>query len=147
MLNFYKMIKNETVIDVGNTFAKWNSKYQQPFAASRENAQFVQGSFHTQMYYYDVWLKVPPEGINMQYEVVVIKPIQLDEYNELLERLRGADTIPQFEQMPEHVETVEEPAETVIEQPLTIPEMREIIKKQQEQIDQLTNAVNKLTEQ
>lgn len=147
MLIFYKMIKDETVIDVGNTYAKWNSKYKQPFAASRKDAQFVQGSFHTDKYYYDMWLKVPPEGINMEYETVLIEPIQLDEFNELLDRLKASDDIPQFEPVPELVEVPDEPTEVEVEKPLTIPEMREIIKKQQEQIDQLTNTVNKLTEQ
>ena len=49
---FYKVIKNDKIVDIGSSFYRWNSDYNQVFVSSIENANFA-GSLQDGKYYHD----------------------------------------------------------------------------------------------
>ena len=139
---FFKVIKDENVIDIGFSFYKWNSDHNQMFSCNIEEAQFA-GSYYKPIYYHDVWLKPIKEDLK-NYETATIVEITEEEFEELKTLLDNGETISGVEEPPHEepfVERIEPPIEEE-SKPLSISEMRALILEQQKQIEMLLKNIN-----
>ena len=133
-MTFFKIIKDNEVINIGCVFLKWNDSRKKMYICDVNEAQFVQTLDESNIYKAS-WLKSAPRKAG-KYETVTVEIITEAEFNELKELLNEGESIPVEEPVvPEehHEEPVEEPEE----KPMTIAEMREMIRVQQKQIEAL----------
>ena len=132
---YFKMIVDNTIVDVGYTFLKWSIEKKRMFACDPNEGQFVQSYKETHIYK-DSWMKPSPEveGV-INAEVVSISEIEYLDIKAMLEE--GEEIV--VEQPP----VVEQPAVQEPEQnkPLSIAEMRALIVEQQKQINELMEIV------
>ena len=136
-MTYFKIIQNNTIIDVGFIFLKWNEKHHQLFACDANVAQCVQGCTSNNVYRSE-WMK-PTTYECEQAQVMVIAK---DEFERLKLELDGGETI-----------EISEPAEPAVpeiepspDMPMSVPQMREIIKDQQEQIETLVECILEMSE-
>lgn len=139
---FYKVIQNETVVDAGSNFLKWNNKYHQLFSCDVNQAQFAQ-SYNEKKIYYDDWLIPTPNGL-VQYERATITVIDQAEYDEIVALLDDGEQIPVPAEEPEIAPILTANNVVPEETPMSVSEMRQKILEQQEQIDLLTQQVQQL---
>ena len=135
-MTFFKVIKNDTVIDAGCAFLKWNDKKNRYFVCAVEEAEFAL-SYKEQNIYRDDWMKVASNKatgfVNAKVEI-----IEEQEYEDLLDLLSENEVIvieKPVVNVPKTHEVVPE------EKPLSLNELRELVKEQQKQIEYLTNKV------
>ena len=122
-MEYFKVIQNQSVVDVGSFFLHWNAKYHQYFYCDINDAQLVQGMI-TEKLYHGSWLKSPSDS-KTEYEEAEIVMIEASEYDELKATLESGEEIPYSEPvvdiLPETPEETDQPEE---ERPMTIQEMR-----------------------
>ncbi len=144
-MHFYKIIKDDAVIDVGFVFLNWSEKHGCMIACDVSEAQFAQSSDELKAYH-DNWLKPVPETYT-DYEAAQVVIIEEDEYEELRARLINGETISPDDIEPEIIEP--EPEEVTPDdedKPLTIAEMRQIITEQQNKIKLLSDCLLEMSE-
>ena len=132
-MTFFKIIKDEEVIDIGCVFLKWNDARKKMYICDVNEAQFVQTFDETKIYKAS-WLNPAPKKAG-KYETVTVEVIDETEFDELKELLSEGQPIFIDEPVIEvqHHEEVEIPEE----KPMTIAEMRQLILEQQKQIETL----------
>jgi len=136
MTVYFKVLKDDKVISVGDLFLKWSTKQHRYFICDVEQGEAVM-SFD-EHYYRDNWLRPIPE--EAKYEEATIVVIEQQEYEDLLALLKDGEEIPVVEEVP--VEPEPEAATLEEEKPMSIAEMRAIILEQQEQIKTLMQKMN-----
>jgi len=136
-MTFFKVQKNNNVVDVGCVFLKWNSKRHKLFICEVDEGQFVQS--YKDRIYKASWLKPAPAEAK-EYELAEVVVITETEYNDIKALLDEDETVP-VEEEPVYEEPVVEEPQTQEEKPLTIAQMREIITEQQKQIEVLMEKV------
>lgn len=77
---FYKVIKNNLIIDVGTSFLRWQKRNSIILGSEVHNANYLQTD--NKMVYETDWLKPPTEGAP-RYERVIAVEIDEEEYNNL----------------------------------------------------------------
>ncbi len=139
-MTFFKVIKDNQIIDAGSTFLKWNVKWQQLFACDAEDGQFVLSL--KEIVYHDDWMRRCVFEISNVEEARVVC-IEQKEYEEIRELLSDNEIIDiPVEEYPIEVEP--EPVQP--EKQKTVNEMRTLLKEQQQQIDLLTGCILELSE-
>ena len=132
---YYKIIKNNTVVDINNAFFRYTKKHKNIIKCESTYAQLIQSSDGKNFYTTD-WLCPIPEGVHPEYIEAVI--ITEEEYNSLKEQLKVEEAIPIVE---EPIETAETEVETVPEQELekvmSASEMRQRILELEKIVQQL----------
>ena len=108
---YYKIIKDGVVVDVNNTFFRYQVRHKNIVECSSQSAQLVQSS-DGKNFYHAEWLLPLPEGVDHEIAHVVI--IDESEYAALKDSLKLNETIKVAE--PIEAATVEE--EVVTEQPV-----------------------------
>lgn len=100
MLNYYKIIADDTFIGVGSTYdlRKYQSKHNVIVTSDDNSAQYIQ---HDEKLYRDSWL-APLSTDSIEYEIVSIITIDKEEYDELVQAIESGEDIP-TEQEPEPV--------------------------------------------
>lgn len=89
-MTFYKIIKDNKVIDVNNKFFKFLKKRLIPISCDSNDAEVVISSDGNKYYTAD-WMKPAPAQLNV--ELVKIFIISEEEYNSLKEQLQLNETI------------------------------------------------------
>ena len=89
-MTFYKIVKNEKIIDVNNQFFKFLRKHLNLISCSPNTAEVVSSS-DGQKFYTAEWLKPLPEGVDI--EMVKVFIISEEEYNSLKEQLAVSEVI------------------------------------------------------
>ena len=135
---FYKVIKNEEVIDASAMPIKWDEKHKCLMMCDADDIEFAQ-SYHTETLYYDSWMKRCQAQVS--YELATVISIDKTEYDEIIALLDNGENI--------HVEEAQsaEPQleqEEQVEQPMSINEMRQKITEQQAQIVQLQEQIQQI---
>ena len=131
-MTFFKVIKNDTVIDVGCAFLKWNDTKNRYFACQLDEAQFAL-SYAEQNIYRDDWMKLTSDKAK-DFIHAKVEIIDEQEYDDLLDLLSENEVV-----------TIEKPQVIVSEthevipeeKPLSLNELRELVKEQQKQIENL----------
>ena len=123
-MEYYKIIRNGTVVGAGTTFLKWYPSKRQFFYCDINSAERVQ-DFLTETLYYADWLKDAPSGATEAIEADV-RIIDATEYDEIIEQLGEGEIVP-VEPDTEPDVTPEPSDELELERPMTIQEMREKI--------------------
>jgi len=142
-MTFFKILKDNEVIDVGFVFLKWNKKYQKLFVCDVDDGQFIQ-SYDEKNVYYASWMKPHPEEAGL-YPASEVVEITQGEYEDIKLLLSEGETVSQELVEPEPaLESPELHQEEAVEKPLSIAEMREIIAKQQEQINVLMQRLTQM---
>lgn len=134
---YYKIIKDGIVIDVNNTFFRYQKKHKNIVSCGSRYAQLVQTS-DGKDFYTTEWLMPLPEGVEHEHADIVIIPEE--EYNELKAKLALDEPI-RFEE-PREAAFVEEEVAPVIEnsaEPMTATEMRKRILELETLVKQLLN--------
>ena len=114
-MTYYKIVKNNEVIDVNNKFFRFLKKRLIPISCTPNEAEIVQSS-DGQKYYTAKWMKPVPAQLNV--ELVKVFIISEEEYNSLKEQLQLNEIVviePVQEEEKEVIATTE-----VIEQPKEI---------------------------
>ena len=144
-MDYYKVIIDGNVIDVGTVFLKWNNAKHHMYMCSLNEAQFVQGRDGNTAYR-DEWLK-SYEGIPSPFVPAKVVIIGAREFDELRALLEDGEDIPEKPiPVPEpEPEPDEEPAPEP-ETPMTIAEMRQYIADMIEQVDMLTECILEMSE-
>lgn len=91
-MEYYKIIRNGTVVGAGTTFLKWYPSKRQFFYCDIDSAERVQ-DFLTETMYHADWLRDAPSGATEALEADV-RIIDATEYDEIIEQLGGGETIP-----------------------------------------------------
>lgn len=139
-MNYFKVVEDGKVIDVGFTFLKWNEKRNRFFLCSIEEAQFAQG-LHDDVYHAYWFRKAPAAaGTYPEHDIVMINDVEFDELKALLD---DGEVIEEPD-IPAPVQP--EPVIPSDEKPMTVAEMRQTILAQQEQIDILTECILEMSE-
>lgn len=145
-MNYFKIIIDGIVKDIGATFLKWNSKHNMLFCCDVQDAEYAQ-SYTQNTIYHDNWLK-PISNTAVVYTNADIVIINATEYDELKALLDDGEQIivPPEEQQPIEPEnpSPDEPQEE--QHPMTVSEMRSKIIQQQQQIDMLTSCLLEMSE-
>ena len=124
---YYKMIKNNTVVDVNNIFFRYTKKHKNIIKCESTYAQLIQSS-DGKNFYTTSWLCPTPEGVHPEYIEAVI--ISEEEYNSLKEQLSTQEAIIAAPlEVEESVEITEELIEQPIEKVVNIRELYEEIKQ------------------
>lgn len=144
-MDYYKVIIDDNVVDVGTIFLKWNTSMRHMFMCSANEAQFVMGR-DSNTCYRDDWMKMY-EGNPSTYlpaKVVMINAREYDEIRALLED--GEDIHEPPEPIPEpEPEPHEEPAPEP-DAPMTISEMRQQITEMSAMMEMLTECILEISE-
>lgn len=137
---YFKIIKDNKIIDVGSTFVKWSKQYKCFYGCSGPQAQCIFSSINMKYYYDNDWLIQPPISSDL-YTTAKIIDITEQEYDELLELLDNNEDInnQSYEE-----EQQSQPEENNQQHIMTINEMREKILEQENQIKILTNYILKI---
>ena len=88
---YYKIIKDNTIIDIGNTFLVWLKKINGMLACESDKAFYL--STANGKIYETTWLQIPPEGAPRFTSIEAIR-IEKEEYEELKEKLLSTESIP-----------------------------------------------------
>lgn len=132
---YYKIIKNNEIIDINNQCFKYQPKHQKIISCQDKYAQLIKFSNGNEFYTAE-WLNPLPEGV--YYQTIQAKEITKEEYNSLKEQLKVEETIPIIE---EPIETAETEVETVSEQEpekvMSASEMRQRILELEKIVQQL----------
>ena len=136
-MTFYKIIKDNKVIDVNNKFFKFLKKRLIPISCDSNDAEVVISSDGNKYYTAD-WMKPAPAQLNV--ELVKVFIISAEEYNSLKEQLQLNETIV-VEPVKEEVvvatnEVVEQPKEE-IQKVINIRELYEEIRQLKEELKSL----------
>ena len=134
-MQYFKVIQNEEVVNIGCAFLKWNTKRKKLFICDVNEAQFLQ-SLDEQKLYNDGWLREPPKK-GVEYENAKIVAINETEFNDIQAALSEGEQITVEQPQEEYPQTPREYVEEQEEKPMTIAEMREMIRIQQKQIEAL----------
>ena len=133
-MNYYKVIKNGTVVDANFVFLKWQPKNRILIGCDASEANFIQSSDQNEVWRVD-WL-VPYSEEAGVYETVEAVEITEEEYLELRALLdEGTEVVvpEEPEAEPEEEETESEgTGETV----MTVPQMRLKVATLEEQLEQ-----------
>ena len=132
-MTYFKVIKNEEVIDVGCVFLKWDTKRNKMYICNPDEAQFVQ-SINEDNIYKASWLNSAPRKAG-KYDTAEVVVIDETEYNDLNALLSEGEQV--TVETPPPAPPVQPTEEEPEEKPMTIAEMRERILEQQRQIDSL----------
>ena len=137
----FKVIQNNQIVDAGNIFLRWSTKWQQFFACELEEAQFAQSIKN--VIYRDAWLRPCFEETNLATEAKIVC-IDESEYQEIYELLVDEQII----DIPEEEYPIIPDPEPEVEpqKQKTVSEMREQIQAQQDQISMLTDCILELSE-
>lgn len=111
---FYKIIKNNTVIDIGSRFLYWQARNKILLGCEVETANYLLTDL--EKIYETYWLQTPPEDA-LRYENVFAVEINEEDYNVLQKLLLQEETIPVFEPI---IETQESPPEEEAQRPMTM---------------------------
>lgn len=90
-MNFYKVIQNNTVIDVGFMYMKWYERHCCMIYCDISEAQFIQSSDQTKIWRVQ-WLNPAPKEAG-EYEVVDAVEISEEEYNDLYKKLELGEKV------------------------------------------------------
>lgn len=135
-MTYYKIVKNNEVIDVNNKFFRFLKKRLIPISCTPNDAQVIQSS-DGQKYYTADWMKPAPAQLNV--ELVKVFIISEEEYNSLKEQLQLNEVVIvepiQEEVVASSVEILEEPKE--IEKIVNIRELYEEIRQLKEELKSL----------
>lgn len=135
-MDFYKIIRDSTVVGVGQMFLRWYPSKHDFYYCDIDDAERVQDIVTETLYHAD-WLRDAPSGADAAPEAEVIQ-ISAVEYDELYEQLRDGEEIPALEpdpgQEPEPVPVAEPEPE---DRPMSVQEMREKI----EELDEMLNII------
>lgn len=140
-MNYFKVIKDNSVIDAGQFFLKWQEKNRIFLACPVEEAQFVL-SHDGNTVYRVPWLNpAPPEA--GEHETIEAAIIDYQEYMDLRAVLDDGETVPVPEPIvpepaPEPEPEIDIPTQ---EQPMSVAQMRARIKEQQAEIETLTECL------
>lgn len=132
-MNYYKVIKNGTVVDANFVFLKWQPKNRILIGCRAEEANFIQSSDMTEVWRVN-WLVPIGEEAGV-YETVEAVEITEEEYLSLRAQLdEGTEVV-----VPEKPEVPEEPEpddgqETPTEEVMTVAQMRLKIAALEEQL-------------
>ena len=141
---FYKIIRDESVIDAGFVFLKWNEKRHRMYICDVDEGQFVQ-SFKGDTIYTAEWLKPAPAEAGT-YETVQVVVIDAAEYDELKAYLEDGEDVPVIPVPPEPEPEPEPEPDDEPEHQMTVAEMRQHIVEQDEQIALLTECILEMSE-
>lgn len=145
-MNYFKIIADGRVVDVGEIFLRWQEKNRILISCPLEEAQLVQGHDGETIYRVP-WLNPLPEEAG-SYESVEAAIIDRQEYLDLLAVLEdGEQPIepepPKQEPEPEPEPDPEQPEE---EKPMTVAEMRQRIKELEARNDMLLECLLEMSE-
>ena len=135
---YFKVIKDNKVIDAGCTFLKWSGRTKRLYACNPDEGQFVQ-SYKEGSIYKASWMKPAPVEAG-QYEEAEVSEISRVEYDEIIALLDDGETPEITPDVLPPVIHHDEPEDNA-EKPLTVAEMRTLIVSQQEQIEMLTECI------
>lgn len=137
-MEYYKIIRNGTVVGAGTTFLKWYPSKRQFFYCDIDSAERVQ-DFLTETMYHADWLRDAPSGATEALEADV-RIIDATEYDEIIAELDGGEEIPDVPE-PEPEPTPEPEQEPQPERPMTVREMREKIADMEEALNIIMGVV------
>lgn len=143
-MNYFKMIRDNKIIDVGTTFIRLDKNHNILFVSDPDHAQFIE-SYDCKKIYHDTWLK-SIRNTNINCEFANIVEIDKDEYDELVALLDDKETINVEDNNNEEIQIVEDTVEKdeQMEKPMSISEMRDRIKELTELVDKLTSVITAL---
>ena len=132
-MNFFKIIQNKKIVNVGVTFLKWDTIRHRLFVCDIDDGQLIQ-SYNEEHIYHASWMKPLPTEAG-EYELATVAAIDETEFNDLLDELSEGEIpiVEEVEEEPIH----EEPQKETEEKPISISEMRKLIVEQQKQIELL----------
>ena len=139
-MQYFKVVQNKKVIDIGINFYLWSKKYRLYSCCDINKAQAAGGVIHEVMYH-DDWLTNLPSDANnyCKAQIVLIEKEEFDELKELLED--GEPVI--IEEKEEEVQTEKTDSITnIVDQYphlMTIQEMREKIIELSNTVESLIN--------
>ena len=135
-MTFYKIIKDNKVIDVNNKFFRFLKKRLIPISCDSNDAEVVISSDGNKYYTAD-WMKPAPAQLNV--ELVKVFIISEEEYNSLKEQLELSEVIViepvQEEEVITTTEVLEQPRE--VEKVVNIRELYEEIRQLKEELKSL----------
>lgn len=135
-MTFYKIIKDNKVIDVNNKFFKFLKKRLIPISCDSNDAEVVISSDGNKYYTAD-WMKPAPAQLNV--ELVKVFIISEEEYNSLKEQLQLNETVvvePVQEEIITAAEIVEQPKEET-QKVVNIRDLYEEIRQLKEELKSL----------
>lgn len=135
-MTFYKIIKDNKVIDVNNKFFKFLKKRLIPISCDSNDAEVVISSDGNKYYTAD-WMKPAPAQLNV--ELVKVFIISEEEYNSLKEQLQLNETIvvePVQEEIITAAGIVEQPKEET-QKVVNIRDLYEEIRQLKEELKSL----------
>lgn len=137
-MTYYKIVKNNEVIDVNNKFFRFLKKRLIPISCTPNDAQVIQSS-DGQKYYTAGWMKPVPTQLNV--ELVKVFIISEEEYNSLKEQLQInevviTEPVQEEEEVTTTTEIVEQPKEE-IQKVVNIRELYEEIRQLKEELKSL----------
>ena len=99
-MSYYKILKNNAVVDVNNTYFRYQRKRMNIINCSAEDAELIQSS-DRKNFYTTGWLKPLPQGVHAEWVEALL--VNKEEYDRLKEQLKTKDFII------EELEVVDEP--------------------------------------
>ena len=144
-MNYFKVIIDGNVVDVGTVFLKWNNGKHHMYLCGLNEAQFVQG-LDGNTAYRDDWLKAyegKPSPF-IQAKVIIIDATEYDELRALLED--GEDIPEPPAPAPEPEPEPDEEPKPEPDNPMTIAEMRQHVADMVEQVEMLTECILEMSE-
>ena len=92
MLNYYKIIANDTFVGVGSTYdlRKYQAKHNIIVTSDENSAQYIQ---HEEILYRDSWF-APLSTDSIEYEIASVIAIDQEEYDELVQAIDSGEDIP-----------------------------------------------------
>lgn len=135
-MSYYKILKNNTVVDVNSTYFRYQRKRMNIINCSAEDAELIQSS-DRKNFYTTGWLKPLPQGVHVEWVEAAL--INKEEYDRLKEQLEIKDFIVEE---PEVVnEPIQEPAgivdEVKSEKVVSIRDLYEEIRLLKEELNSL----------
>lgn len=92
-MTYYKVIKNNEVIDVNHVFLKWQERHNLLLSCDVSEALFIQSSDGTEIWRVD-WLNRIPKNCTYSFESIEAVEITAEEYIELKKQLDLGETVP-----------------------------------------------------
>lgn len=139
-MTYFKVIRNDIVVDVGTVFLKWNINKHKFNICSTDEGQFVQ-SYKEDHIYRDSWMKQHPDEAK-GYDNAKVVIIAESEYNDLRDLLGEGETVEVDEIIIPSEEVHEVPVQELPEKKLSLAELRELVVEQQKQIELLNEKLN-----
>ena len=144
-MTYYKIIKNENIIDANFIFLKWDEVHYCMILSGFGQAQFAQSSDQSKIYH-DNWMPRCPNE-NVSYEDARIVIINKEEYLEIKQQLNNEEEIPDIPEQSESEDPQLNPeSEPEPETVMTVSQMRSKILEQQQQINMLTDCLLEMSE-